>query len=218
MESKVVLVYWGGLRGAAQIPRLALEYAGVSYDQSLYTNDEDWFKRDKPTLPMVLPNLPYLKDGDLLISEHDAILRYVARKYKPELSGKTIEDFALVENYLCFWTKIYIEAVNLCYTPDVTEERRVEFFKKHEEKFQRLDKALEGKDHFVGDYTTNADLYFYHIASVLMCIHKDTVEKYQNLVNLFWSLDKHEWLQNFQKSDRWIHQLNGDEASINNKQ
>lgn len=77
---------------------------------------------------MVLPNLPYLEDGDIRISEHDAILRYIARKYKPELLGKTLEDYALVENFLCFWRSVYYPAENLCYEDNVTEEAKIELF------------------------------------------------------------------------------------------
>ena len=42
------------------------------------------------TIP--LPNIPHMQDGDVHISEHDAILRYLAKKYKPELLGKDLRD------------------------------------------------------------------------------------------------------------------------------
>ena len=43
---------------------------------------------------MTLPNLPYLRDGDLLVSEHDAIFKHVLRKYKPALLGSSIDEQA----------------------------------------------------------------------------------------------------------------------------
>ena len=81
---------------------------------------------------MVLPNLPHLKDGDVHISEHDAKVRYIAKKYKPELLGNTVEDYALVENFLCFWTKVYTSAIDLCYQKVVTEEDKANFLKKYD--------------------------------------------------------------------------------------
>jgi len=69
-----------------------------------------------------------------LISEHDALVRYLARKFKPELLGKNDSDFALVEQYLCFWVKLNMEAVTLCYTPGVTDEQREGLLKKYEAK------------------------------------------------------------------------------------
>ena len=132
VDSKIQLFYWGGIRGAAQPARYVLEYAQIPYEQTLYTNDEDWFVRDKPTVKALLPNLPYIKDGDLLLSEHDALVRYLARKFKPELLGSTDAEFALAENILAFWTKVYGTTVTLSYTPDVTEEQKVAHLKKYE--------------------------------------------------------------------------------------
>ena len=99
MEGQTVHLYYWDIRGLAAYIQLALEAAGVKYEYHPYTEatEEDWFKRDKPALQMTLPNLPYLKDGALLISEHDSIFKYVLRKYKPELLGKTVEEQAIVD-------------------------------------------------------------------------------------------------------------------------
>ncbi len=40
-------------------------------------------------MDMDFPNLPYLIDDDLKISEAFAILRHLCRKHKPELLGVT---------------------------------------------------------------------------------------------------------------------------------
>ena len=73
---------------------MAFAAAEKDYDLIEYTADteSDWFEKDKPALKMTLPNLPYLRDGSLEISEHDAIFRHVLRKYKPELLGKSLEE------------------------------------------------------------------------------------------------------------------------------
>ena len=97
--------------------RYLVEAIGVPYTEKIYTitQFEDYFVRDKPNLKTPLPNLPYLVDGDLTITEHDAILRYVARKYKPELLGKDLRDEALHENYLAYFTKVFIATVGFCH-------------------------------------------------------------------------------------------------------
>src|SRR4051794_38542016 len=98
MESIVILSYWPG-RGLGSFIRYTLEAAGVPYEETRYSNHEDWFIRDKPSLTMVLPNLANLKDGAVHISEHDAIIRYIAKKYKPELLGIDDQEYAFVENF-----------------------------------------------------------------------------------------------------------------------
>ena len=218
VENKIHLFYWAGIRGAAQPLRYALEFASIAYEQTLYSNDEDWFKRDKPTLPMLLPNLPYIKDGDVLMSEHDALVRYVARKFKPELLGANDADNALVENIFGFWTKTYGQIVTLSYTPDVSEEQREAFLKKFENQLNKLDTHLSTNKFYAGDSVTIADLYGLHAYGALTLIHPATTDELVNLNRHRQELESQEWYVNFKNSDRFSDQFNGDEASINNKQ
>ena len=92
-SSKPQLYYWN-IRGLGSFICMAFFAAGKDFDLIEYTADteEHWFGRDKPALTMTLPNLPYLRDGHLEISEHDAIFRHVLRKYKPELLGSTLDE------------------------------------------------------------------------------------------------------------------------------
>jgi len=52
---------------------------------------DEWLK-DKFDLNLPFPNLPYIVDGNVFLTETNAIHQYVARKYKPELLGKTPGD------------------------------------------------------------------------------------------------------------------------------
>ena len=45
----------------------------------------------KDSIGLLFPNLPYFLDGELKITEHMAIHRYIAEKWMPELLGKTLE-------------------------------------------------------------------------------------------------------------------------------
>ena len=43
---------------------------------------------------MPYPNLPYLKEGDFVVTESKAILYHVARRHRPAMLGATIEEQA----------------------------------------------------------------------------------------------------------------------------
>ena len=77
-ESKVVLAYWG-IRGLGQPIRNLLEYLNIPYQDKVYKDSEEWIK-DKATLKSDFPNLPYLIDGDKIITESEAIHVYLALK------------------------------------------------------------------------------------------------------------------------------------------
>jgi glutathione S-transferase len=51
-----------------------------------------WFNGKKHALGINYPNVPALVKGDLRITEHLAILKYLARTYKPDLIGTDAKD------------------------------------------------------------------------------------------------------------------------------
>lgn len=65
------------IRGRAEVPRLILEQAGVSYEDKRITF-QDW-----PALKTTLPfgQLPNYEDEDVSIPQSMAIVRHLGRKY-----------------------------------------------------------------------------------------------------------------------------------------
>jgi len=78
--AELQLCYWD-LRGLGEPIRLMLEYIGADYENQHPTSPADWFAK-KHHLNLKYPNLPYLVDGDVRISQSNAIMRYLSRKYK----------------------------------------------------------------------------------------------------------------------------------------
>lgn len=101
MEGKLVLGYWG-IRGLAERIRQLLEYLGFSYSEDRYEGPEGrskWFNEAKPKLADRNPalTLPYLIDGEKVVSESDAILIYLCHKAgRVDLLGRNADEQVLL--------------------------------------------------------------------------------------------------------------------------
>lgn len=79
MDSEIILGYWN-IRGLAQVSRLLLTYTKANWKDKLYTDPNSWFGKDKKSMTFAFPNLPYLIDGDLKMTESIAIYRYIIHR------------------------------------------------------------------------------------------------------------------------------------------
>jgi len=97
MEGGVVLGYWA-IRGLSERIRQLLEYLSIPYTEERYEGAEGrarWVNEVKPNLITRNPavTLPYLWDGDKLISESDAICIYLCHKAKrADLLGRNADE------------------------------------------------------------------------------------------------------------------------------
>jgi glutathione S-transferase len=88
------LCYWD-IRGLAQPIRLLLEYTGTQYeDKKLSCGpppsfDKSCWLDNKFSLGLDFPNLPYYIDGDVKLTQSNAILKHIGRKNN--LVGTTIQ-------------------------------------------------------------------------------------------------------------------------------
>ena len=91
-ETKLVLAYWG-VRGLGQPIRNLLEYLQLAYVDKKYVDRDEWFLKDKANLKTNFPNLPYLIDGDKVITESEAIsLHLILKANRTDLLGTTSEE------------------------------------------------------------------------------------------------------------------------------
>jgi len=102
LDTNPTLGYWD-TRGFVAPIRYVLHYSGVKFQNYMYGDSErasqtkdDWFN-SKFTLGMSFPNLPYIWDGDLKITEQDAVMLYICAKWNKDLLGKNVADKAKVE-------------------------------------------------------------------------------------------------------------------------
>lgn len=67
MDQNILFGYWN-IRGLGQIARLLLAYTGLKWEDKQYSDEAEWFEKDKKSLGLDFPNLPYLIDGDVKIT------------------------------------------------------------------------------------------------------------------------------------------------------
>lgn len=122
-ECKLEVGYWK-IRGLAGALRMICEYKGVTYKNKMYAVNGTAGKWDfsewssaKPALQAANPlmNLPYLVDGDVVVSQSNACLTYLGRKF--QLNGKTETEVTRCEQMACQIMDLRNDTVKLFYDP-----------------------------------------------------------------------------------------------------
>jgi len=165
--AKPQLGYWK-IRGLAQPIRLLLTYVGEDFEDKQYEQgDAPGYSRDawmsvKPKFGEILdfPNLPYYIDGDVKITQSNAILRHIARKHK--LDGETAVEKAVVDMLLDVVMDLRNAVVRLCYNKDY-ESLKGDHLKSVQASFALYEKKLGDNDWFAGNKITVPDFHFYEM-------------------------------------------------------
>ncbi|TNV75898.1 hypothetical protein FGO68_gene14469 [Halteria grandinella] len=215
-----ILGYWD-FRGLGTLIALAYHASDAKYAYKVYpvADYNQWYEGDKPKLGMVLPDLPYLKDGDVLISEHDAIIRHILRKHKPSLLGRNAREMAEIDQYFTFWLKTNNIIRRYCYLQkDPTEADRKDLLNQFRAQLNSIDTLLAGRKYHMGDdYLTYPDIYLSEAIRMMRVVHKETAEQWNNINRLADDIEKEPFYIEYKASPWYYEQLNGVTAHINNR-
>eukprot|EP00296_Roombia_truncata_P008428 JP446910.1.p1 GENE.JP446910.1~~JP446910.1.p1 ORF type:complete len:215 (+),score=56.45 JP446910.1:39-683(+) len=189
----MILGYWK-IRGLAQPARMMLEYAGIPFEDKMYEQGDgpefscaSWLDV-KPTLGLDFPNLPYLIDGDIKISQSGAIFRYIGRK--AGLLGKSDMEMAKCDMMLEEAMDIRNRIVGAVYNPKYEEmkEGLSQFLNK---KFAGIDGYLAKQPWMAGENVTAADFHMYELcdqARIMFPAILDTYPKITDFIKRFEAL------------------------------
>ncbi|KAL4449713.1 hypothetical protein ABPG74_008086 [Tetrahymena malaccensis] len=156
-DNKLTLGYWGGF-GKAQPARYLLELTKTPYNDMKYFEDGKWFKQDKLSLGLDFPNLPYLIDGEVKLTEFVAIFDYLSEKYgKPEWLGKGNDKY-VVSSLRSLFDELSTQT-HRGSLKKTQEEKKQYILDNFVPKFRYLSKFIGRKEYLLG-YFTIADLYF----------------------------------------------------------
>lgn len=158
-----VLGYWD-VRGLGNSIRYLLSHANVDYEDKLYKcggppdfNRSEWLN-EKFTLGLAFPNLPYYIDGDVKLTQSQAILRHLARKHG--LDGKTDADKDRVDLAAAQVSDYHMDFVRIVYNPDYKNLKEA-YENGLPDKLKLLTSFLGDRKFVAGDYVTFADFIFF---------------------------------------------------------
>nr|XP_039263947.1 glutathione S-transferase Mu 2-like [Styela clava] len=202
---KLELGYWN-IRGLAQPARLLLEYGGVEYEDKRYQCDmEPPYGRSKWldvkfTLGLDFPNLPYMIDGDLKITESWAIYRYIARKIGMTFDTPKQEAEAhMLEGIINTLRQGF---THVCYNPQF-EEKKDGMKESQLGKLQGFEKFLEGKKYLTGDKISHVDFAFYETLAHHQIMFPDIFSKFSNIQCFYKRFEENEKIAAYLKSSRF---------------
>lgn len=147
-------------------------YAGVDFEDKMYPcGDAPDFDRSswtdvKHTMGMEYPNLPYLIDGETKITETMVIMQYVAKKWRPELLGKTSAEMGRVNMIAAQVHSLKMMATGPCYGSGDADA----IIESCRPPLQKLVEVMGDNDWLAGPNLTWVDFYFAELVELLDAI------------------------------------------------
>ena len=185
VDGKPTVVYWD-ICGLQQPIRLTLALAGVEWvDVRVDCGDPstDEYKKlwmdFKPSLEptLLFPNLPYLLDGEIAISQSNVILRYLGRKYGLMGEPASLHLVDLVLDEMADFDK---QVTARCYSDKASLKPYCE--KQLPSTLQKWARMLGDKSFLTGmagpssDLLTVADLKFYETIRKIKIIEQELLD------------------------------------------
>jgi len=208
MGPKMIHGYWQ-IRGLGQPVRFLLEHAGADYEDKRYPTgpapdfDKSEWLAVKPKLGLDFPNLPYLIDGEVKLTQTHAIMRYLGRKFN--LAGATEQERMrcdMAEQQMADLRGYYVQ---WSYTP---QPKHGEMKAAAMDAFKGMLKGFSqflGSHHWMAGATlTHADFLCYEIFYQLAVLDKSLFDGAENLLAYNKRFEELPKIAAYLKSDRYL--------------
>nr|ABL09318.1 allergen Ale o 8 [Aleuroglyphus ovatus] len=178
--SKPIVGYWD-FRGLGQPVRSLLAYAGVDFTDKRYSRadgkGQEWLN-EKFNLGFDFPNLPYLIDGNVKLTQTLAILRYLARKYKLDGANEAEKNaIAVLEQQV---TDLNVALFKTIFDPNF-ETVKVEYLKNLPDSLKQISNFIGSKQFSVGPNVTYVDFWLYEYLIKVKLFAPEAFNQFPNL-------------------------------------
>lgn len=166
---------------------------------------------EKFTLGMEYPNLPYLFDEDVKLTETLAIMQYVAKKWKPELLGRNAAEVGRIHMLEFHVFTLKQACTGPCYSETGNREEIVSHCRPM---LAKLYEVTGNSTYLAGEHITYLDFMYHELLDVLNWLSEGSF--FQEFPNLQVYCDRMVahypgfWQENVQLP------MNGPSAKINN--
>ncbi|KAJ3283700.1 Glutathione S-transferase Mu 3 [Rhizoclosmatium sp. JEL0117] len=212
-----VLGYWA-IRGLAAPIRYMLEYTKTPYEDKLYTQGDDLSRAEwtdvKPTMDLAFPNLPYFMEGELKITQSNAIIRYIAEKNN--LAGNTPAERAVVDMIANELYELRERFTDMCYSK-AFEEIKPRHVYHAPAWLQKFDKFLGTKKWICGESITYADFILYEVICQNLAIEPAMFDQCPRLLVLHKQFEELEFMQSYKTSSSYNMPFNNKSATFGGK-
>jgi len=212
--SKIVLAYWD-IRGLAQPARMLLGYLGEDFEDRMYSCgeapdfDKTCWTDVKETLGLDFPNLPYLMDGDIKITQSNAIMRYLGRKNGMDGQSETEKvRVDIIENQAMDFRNGF---VGLCYRSVPFAEKAEKYKANVKSILTRFDKFLGDFKFFAGDKITFVDFIMYELLDQHRIFDATLLDEFHKITAFMKHFEEEPKIASFMKSSKCF------KGPINNK-
>jgi len=203
----MILGYWS-IRGLAQPIRLVLEYGQIPYRERRYLAEgppsysrKDWTD-EKEKLGMDFPNLPYLFDGDLKLTQSTSIIRYVARKAGlVPTDEKTLAKMEMLEGEVIDFRDRWVE---MCYSGQQFEAKKGYHFNGLPTYLTKFEKWMSKNKWLAGDVVTYVDFMFYECLDAHCTLWEHLLDDYPCIKAFMSAVEKLPHISEYLKSDKNI--------------
>lgn len=202
------LGYWN-IRGLAQPIRYLLEYAGAQYTEKRYELgpapelSRDAWLQEKQKLGLDFPNLPYLCDGDLRLTQSNAIIEYLAKKYG--LAGTSLKDEARCVMLLHEAYDLRNAIVRLCYSSKESYKTKLpQFLETTLSHYLDVFSRFLGANEFLLGSISAADFVVYELFDQCRTMKPGCLDTHKSIIAFLDRFESQPAIAAYRSSDRFI--------------